>query len=306
MIGFDDLHAVADAKAACVPVVAVGAADVTVLEALRAAADRGWIRPIVAGSGAEITALAQSSGIPIGDFEIVESDEPARAAVELARAGRAAMLIKGRIATPDLMSAVLDAEHGLRRGRTIGQVVLMEIARVARRFVLADTGVMIRPSLEHKAQILQEAAEVARTLGAQPPRVALMAASEKVSANMPETMHAAELERRGRDGEFGDCIVQGPLSFDLAYNAAAASKKGVLGDVIGAADAMIFPDLLSANLTVKAIMYTADCRYGGVLRGTSHPVVFMSRADSAQVRLDSLALALCTSGTQGSAPIADG
>jgi len=109
---------------------------------------------------------------------------------------------------------------------------------------------------------------------------------------MPETVEAAAITSRGRDGEFGDCVIEGPLSFDLAYATEAAARKQIAGDVTGAADVMIFPNLLSANLTVKAIMYTADCRFGGVLRGTMAPVVFMSRADDVQTRLHSLALGL--------------
>ena len=98
-----------------------------------------------------------------------------------------------------------------------------------------------------------------------------MAATETVKPAMPETVEAAELVRRNRQGEFGDCVIEGPLSFDLAYAADAGAKKRIEGSVVGAADVMIFPNLLSANLTVKAIMYTADCRFGGVLRGTSAP-----------------------------------
>jgi phosphotransacetylase len=202
------------------------------------------------------------------------------------------MLMKGRIATPDLLRAVLDPERGLRTGRVICQVVLMEIPRDSRRFLLADTGITVRPKLEQKAEILASTIAVAQALGADHPKVALMAATESMNAAMPETLDAAELQTRGGAGEFPDALVQGPLSFDIAYAADAAEKKRLSGTVVGAADAMIFPDLLSANLTVKAIMYTADCRYGGVLRGTSVPVVFMSRADSVATRLNSLALSL--------------
>ena len=120
----------------------------------------------------------------------------------------------------------------------------------------------------------------------------MMAATETVKIAMPETVEADELTRRNRQGEFGDCSIEGPLSFDLAYAAEAGAKKRIEGSVVGAADIMVFPNLLSANLTVKAIMYTADCRFGGVLKGTTAPVVFMSRADDVATRLNSLALTL--------------
>jgi phosphate butyryltransferase len=157
---------------------------------------------------------------------------------------------------------------------------------------LADTGICVRPSLAQKCDILASAAGVAQRLGAAPVHVAVMAATETVTEAMPETLDAAELQRLATEGAFPGCVVRGPLSFDLAYAADAADKKRVGGEVVGAADVMLFPDLTAANLTVKAIMYTADCQFGGVLCGTTCPVVFMSRADATATRLNSLALAL--------------
>jgi phosphotransacetylase len=207
------------------------------------------------------------------------------------------MLMKGRVSTPTLMRALLDTTAGLRTGRVICQVVLMEIQRtdptgVSRFFLLADTGVCIQPTLEQKADILRSAVEVAHQLSAAEPRVALLAASETATEAMPETLDAAELKRRGEAGEFPGCVIDGPLSFDLAYALEAAAAKRVSSSVAGAADVLIFPNLVSANLTTKAMMYTAPCRFGGVLCGAACPVVFMSRADTAQTRLHSLALAL--------------
>jgi phosphotransacetylase len=190
------------------------------------------------------------------------------------------------------MQAVLDAPNGLRTDRVICQVVLMEIVRDGRRFVMADTGICPRPDLEQKIDILRSAVSVAQALGEPTPRVAVLAAGEKATARLPDTLDAAELQRRGEAGDLRGCLVQGPLSFDLAYAALAGARKGVAGPVTGAADVMLFPDLTSANLTVKAIMYTSNCRFGGVLCGVACPVVFMSRADDTPTRLRSLALAL--------------
>ena len=146
--------------------------------------------------------------------------------------------------------------------------------------------------MEERIDILRSAVEVAACPWGANPKVALMAATETVKPAMPETVEAAEIVRRNRDGALGSLPDEGPLSFDLAYAADAGAKKHVEGSVVGAADIMLFPNLLSANLTVKAIMYTAECKFGGVLRGTSAPVVFMSRADNTQTRLNSLAFAL--------------
>lgn len=291
---FDPLYRLADARPEPAAVAVAGGADPTVLDALRRAADRRWVRPILVGDEAETRRIADEHAIGLEGFTFVDVDAEDAATVAVAEihAGRASLLMKGRIATPLLMKAVLDPEHGLRGGRSICQVVLMEIPRDGRRFLLADTGIMIKPGLPKKVDILGSVVEVAHALGVELPLVALMAASEAVSVAMPETAHAAELQRRNEAGEFPGCVVQGPLSFDLAYAADAGEKKRIGGPVVGAADAMVFPDLASANLTVKAIMYTADCRFGGVLKGTTHPVVFMSRADSAETRINSLAMAL--------------
>jgi phosphotransacetylase len=292
LLGFEQLHESADGLAEPVPVAAAGAADQTVLEALRTACERGWIVPLAVGRHSDMRRVADQSGIDLGGFTLIDSEHAAATAVGEVRAGRARLLMKGQVSTPDLMRAVLDPQTGLRTGRTICQVVLMEILPARRRFLLADTGISIEPSLDQKVDILQSAARVARALGADEPRVACMAATEKAVESMPETIDAAELQRRNEAGDFPDCVVNGPLSFDLAYQTGAADKKGVKGSVAGSADVMLFPNLVSANLTVKAIMYTADCRFGGILCGTASPVVFMSRADTTPTRLNSLALAL--------------
>src|SRR5262249_28246534 len=149
-------------------------------------------------------------------FSIVDRDDLAAAAVTEVREGRAMLLMKGKGATPDLMRAVLEQETGLRTGRVICQVVLMEIMPVRRRFLLCDTGVTIHPDVRKKIDILFSAVDVAHAIGEAEPKVALMAASESVVETMPETYDAAEITRRAHAGEFPNCLVQGPLSFDLA------------------------------------------------------------------------------------------
>jgi phosphotransacetylase len=292
LAGFDELSREADGRRPVVPVAVAGATDRTVLEAMRQAQDRGWAAPLLVGRETQIRQTAAECGVRLDGLTVVDAADPAAAAVGLVRAGQARLLMKGQIATPALMKAILDPVAGLRTGRVVCQVVLMEVHPARRRFLLADTGVCIRPTLEQKADILGSAVVVAQALGADEPRVAVMAAAEAVTDAMPETLDAAELERRSRAGEWPGCVVQGPLSFDLAYAAEAAGKKRVSGPVPGAADVLLFPDLASANLTVKAIMYTADCRFGGVLCGAACPVLFMSRADTTATRLHSLALGL--------------
>ncbi|WP_417848286.1 phosphate acyltransferase [Thalassoglobus sp.] len=290
---FEELYATADKLLSPIPVAAAGGADSTVIQALELARRRGWVNPILTGNLQAIRERADSLDVDISQFQLIE-EEPnsARIAVKEVKEGRAQLLMKGQISTPYLMQAILDKEHGLRSGKTIGQIVLMEIARDQRSFLMTDTGVTIDPTIDQKIELIESVVDVAQKLSCSNPRIALMSATEKVTAALPDTQVADTIVQRASQGEFGECIVQGPLSFDLAYAVDAGVKKGIDGDVTGAADAMIFPNLLAANLTVKGIMYTAACQFGGILCGTTSPVVFMSRADSVETRLNSLAYAL--------------
>jgi phosphotransacetylase len=292
LLSFDQLYERADALRDPVPVAVAGGADATVLQALRTASDRGWVRPRVVGVAADMHRVANENCIRLDGFDLVDTTDAAGAAVALVRNQPVSLLMKGQIATPALMKAMLDPESGLRTGRVICQVVLMELAGRGRRFLLADTGVCIQPTLPQKLDILNSAVAVARALDVACPRVACLAATETATAAMPETLDAAELEGRNRAAAIPGCVVRGPLSFDLAFDADAAARKKHGDADFEVADILLFPNLLSANLTVKAIMYTADCRFGGVLCGAACPVVFMSRADTAVTRLNSLSLAL--------------
>ncbi|QDT66911.1 phosphate acyltransferase [Calycomorphotria hydatis] len=286
---FEQLFAITDELTEPIPVVAAGGADRTVLEALAEAAQRGWVKPLLTGKQAEMESIAAEADIDLSPFTLIDSDTPAQAAVAEIRAGRAAALMKGQIPTPELMKAVLDRENGLRTEEVIGQIVLMEIVRDQRAFLMTDTGISPFPNVEQRAGLIRHAISTAEALGVSDPKVALMAATEKPTPAIPSTEEARQL---AESTDWSPAVVEGPLSFDLSYAADAGSKKQVDGGVVGAVDAMVFPDLTSANLTVKAIMYTADCRFGGMLRGTSAPVVFMSRADTTETRLRSLALTL--------------
>jgi phosphotransacetylase len=289
---FDDLFADADRHASHLGVAVAGADDSTVLAALRLAADRGWVAPLLCGNEGDIRRTADTHAIALDGLRFIETTQPAHAAVAAVRDGRARLLMKGRIATPELMSAVLAADTGLRTGRVICQTPLVEIHPAGRSLLMADTGVCVQPTIEQKIDILRSTVALAHALGVEEPRVALMAATETPTPAMPDTLEAAEIVRRHQAGEIEGCQIQGPLSFDLAYAAEAGDRKRLSGPVVGAADAMIFPNLTAANLTIKAIMYTAPSRFGGVLCGAACPVVFMSRADNVETRLRSLSLAL--------------
>lgn len=289
---FDELFAEADRSREQVGVAVAGGDDLTVLQALAEAQQRGWVKPILCGDVERTRQLADDSGIDLSEFTLLPAEQPAVTAVERIRLGEAQLLMKGQIATPDLMKGVLQRETGLRTNRIICQMVLMEIPRDQRTFLLTDTGITIAPTREQKLDLLHHILQTAQRLGCATPRVALMAATEKVNPALPDTLDAEFLKGAGAQLCGGAGCISGPLSFDLAYDRRAGERKHLEDPVIGQADGMLFPDLTSANLTVKAIMYTATCRFGGVLCGTSAPVVFMSRADDTPTRLHSLAYTL--------------
>ncbi len=290
LAGFDELFQLASQVSVPVGVAAAGGDDPTVLEALADACARGWVEPILCGSENRIRELADRLSVDLGLFKIIDSAEPAEAAVAAIHRGDAKLLMKGQISTPSLMKAVLHSQHGLRSGKTICQIVLMEIPRDDRRFLMADTGITIVPTTQQLSEIIDASVELASSIGVASPCVGLMAATEKVTDAMPETQLAAELQKhRGDEDTF---TISGPLSFDVAYSQHAGEKKRLSGESIGVVEIMVFPNLLSANLTVKALMYAADCQFGGVLKGVKCPVAFMSRADDVPTRLRSLALAL--------------
>jgi phosphotransacetylase len=225
LVSFEALFRAADSRRPMTPVAAAGAADATVLQALRIACDRGWVAPQVVGVEAEVRRVARDCGVGLGGFTLVDAAEAAGAAVTLVRRGQARLLMKGQVSTPALLKAVLDPATGLRTDRVVCQVVLMELAHTDRRFLLADTGICIQPTLAQKGDILHSAVALAHALGAPCPRVASLAATETITPSMPETLDAAELERRQRAGELSGCVVRGPLSFDLAFDVEAAVKK---------------------------------------------------------------------------------
>ena len=175
---FDELYQWADQQSEAVGVAVAGGADPTVLEALSEAASRGWVKPIVCGDEVRIRESAAELGIDLSSFVVIHSDSPAQSAVEQIHAGAARLLMKGQVATPDLMKAVFNREAGLRTGRIVCQMVLMEIPRDQKMFLLTDTGITVAPDLDQKRDLLNHLIETAHSLGCDVPKIAVMSATE--------------------------------------------------------------------------------------------------------------------------------
>ena len=201
--------------------------------------------------------------------------------------------MKGSVDTATFMRAVLDRENGLRTGQLISHIIVME-AR-GRLFLVTDSGICPNPTLEEKVKIILNAIPIAKALGIDLPKVAVLAATEKENPKMPETVDAVALSKMNLPG----CLVQGPLAVDNAVSADAARAKGISGPVAGQADILLVPSVLVGNIFAKGIMYFTNCRFAGCAAGTSRPVAFLSRSDNAQTKFNTIALGVLLSGKNG-------
>ena len=271
------------------------AADDAVIEAVRAAKDRNIADAVLVGNEAEMKRIAADMNIDISDFEIINVEDPieaARTAVKLVHDGQADMYMKGLIDTKSFLKSVLDKEVGLRTEKTLSHVCVFEIEGCERLLFLTDVAFVPYPDLDTKVQIVENTVEIAHACGIACPKGAPVAAVEVVNPKMPATVDAAELTKMCEDGKITGCIIDGPLSFDLAYDPEAAKHKGAEGrKIVGDADIILFPDIHSGNITYKALVHCAPVKNGNILTGTKKPVILTSRSDDFETKVNSIALA---------------
>ena len=270
------------------------AQDSAVLEAVRAAKDRKIADAILVGDKDKIEAVARETQVDISDFEImdVKDDiEASLAAVKLIHDGVADMYMKGLISTKDFLKSVLNKEVGLRTGSALSHVCVFDVKGIDHLLFLTDVAFIPYPTLEDKVNIIQNTLEITKACGIENPKVDPLAAVEVVNPKMPVTVEAAELTQMNKDGKITGCIIDGPLSLDLAIDAEAAKHKGATDRAIqGDADVLLFPDIHAGNLVYKAMVHTADVVNGNLLTGTKAPVILTSRSDTFEVKVNSLAL----------------
>ncbi len=269
-----------------------------IIGAVKQAAEEGIIFPVLIGDGQKIETICRRAGLDLTKSEIIDeknSDHAASLAVSLVKEGKADMLMKGKVNTSTLLKAVLDKEKGLRSGRLLSHVAVVEVEDYHKLMLITDGGINIRPDLSKKVEIILNAVEVARKLGIDLPKVACLAAVETVSEDMPETIDASVITKMAERKDIKGVLVDGPVAFDVAIDARSAEIKGIESPVAGDADIFLVPDIASGNILVKALIYLADARVGGVVVGAGAPIVLLSRSDSAETRLYSIALgaAIC-------------
>ena len=268
--------------------------DVAMRGAVEAAA-AGLIEPVLIGPGVQMKSLAQKIGVDIGNFPIVEAEtesQAAAAAVAICRAGNAQALMKGSLHTDELLKPAMQRDTGLRTARRVSHVFIMDTPAYARTLLITDAAINITPDLEAKVDIVQNAIDLAHALGIPEPKVALLSAVETVNPKISSTLDAAALCKMADRGQITGGILDGPLAFDTAVSQKAASIKKLVSPVCGRADILVVPDLESGNMLAKQLEYLGGAQLAGVVLGARVPTILTSRADSAETRLTSCAVAV--------------
>jgi phosphate butyryltransferase len=271
------------------------AADADVLASIRVAFDAGIARAILVGNRDQINDAAKSSGIDISPFEIIgASDEAdaAKKAVELVSDGKAEMIMKGMLPTGIFLKALLDPQFKLKKeGNIISAIAVLEAPEQGRLLFLTDPGFVPAPDLETKIKLINNVVAVAKKFGIDEPKVAVLCAGETVNNKIPATVDAASLEGMNMSGSITGCLIGGPISLDLAISESSAKHKQYTHPIAGKADILLAPDLQAANILYKSLTYFGKLKTGGVMTGANVPIIFTSRSDTSETKLNTIAFA---------------
>ena len=270
------------------------AVDANVLSSLQTAHKMGFVNAILCGDEQEIKSVAQQNDIDISEFDIRHCTDEMSAiqtAVSLVRSGHADILMKGLVHTADILRGVLNRETGIRGDGILSHVSVLYSPKLQRRLFLTDIAMVMYPDLEKKIQLVKNAVSFARHMGVSCPRVAPLCAVETLNPAMQATFDADALQKMNANGEISDCIISGPISFDIAVSRDAAKIKRYNGPIQGDADILLFDNIEAGNNTIKAMVQFGDWIFGGVVIGARVPVIVNSRSDSDISKLFSIACA---------------
>jgi phosphate butyryltransferase len=261
---------------------------------------RGLVKPLLVGDRKRVQSLCRSLRIPLAGMEIVDEPDPKQAAlkaVALCRSGEAHILMKGTVNTDVILRAILDRETGLGRGGLLSNVTVFESPTQKRLLFMSDPAVNINPDVARKVDMLRNAIWVAQRLGFARPKVAVLAAIEKINAkDMPATADAAILAKMGESGQIAGADIAGPYALDIAVSKKAADCKHITGPVAGCADILLCPDINSANIFYKSLVYFAGREIANAMIGVKTPLVMTSRSDSSLTKLYTMALSVVLAG----------
>jgi len=295
---FDEV--ISKVKSQSMKKVAVAVAqDEPVLEAIRDAKKNGIADAILVGDKEEIIKIAETIGMNIDEYEIIDEKDVNKASIEtvkLVSSGRADMMMKGLVDTATFLRAVLNKEVGLRTGKQMSHIAIFEVPGYDRLLFVTDAAFNMYPELKEKIDIIKNAVQVAHALENNMPKVAPICAVEVVNPSMPATLDAANLSKMNERGQIKGCIIDGPLALDNALSKEAASHKKISGPVAGEADILLMANIEAGNAVYKCLTYTTESKNGGLLMGAAAPVIVTSRADSPETKMNSIALASLVAG----------
>ena len=269
------------------------AEDKEVLIAIKDAVEKEIIKPILVGQAEKINTIAKEINFNLVDIKIINSEtieESAKIAVQLVSNREADFVMKGLLDTAVLLKAVLNKDYGLRTDSLLSHVMIYELEKYHKLLLLTDGGMNIAPDYEQKEKILKNSIQAAKSLGIKTVKVACLAAKEKVNPKMQTTVDADLLQKACEDGKFGDnVIVEGPLAFDLAVSKEASEIKGFKSEISGDVDILVVPTIEVGNGIGKAFTYMTNSKSAGIIMGAKAPIVLVSRADSHESKLYSIA-----------------
>lgn len=277
------------------------AQDAEVLSAVNAAKDLGIAEAILVGDKEEILKAAANCGVDPAKFLIIDEKDKAEAckkAVKLVSDGKAHIVMKGLVDTAIILKSILAEEAGLRTGNVLSHVAVFEVNGFDRLFIITDAAMNIAPSLEQKKQIIENAVKVSHAMGNAEPKVAVLAAVEKVNPKMQATLDADALVEMNKKGELQGCLVAGPFALDNAVSVEAARHKGIDNPVAGHADILMVPQIEAGNMLYKSMVFFAKAQNAGIVVGAKVPIVLTSRADSDIAKLNSIAIGVMLAGNQ--------
>lgn len=270
------------------------AADADVLEALKTAEEEGIVVPILVGNKPKIEQICKDINFDISKHEVIHVEDKFEAslqAAQLIREGRAEILMKGMVSTGQLLKAVLNKEHGLRKGSVLSHVAIFESPYYHKLLGITDAAMNVAPTFEEKIALINNAVEVFHLLGEPNPKVAVVGAVETVNQRMESTMHAATLSMMNKRQQITGCVIDGPLALDNAVSKKAAMVKNIDSEVAGNVDIVMAPDINGANFLYKALNFLGGASTAAVIMGAKVPIVLTSRADSEKSKFLSISLA---------------
>lgn len=271
------------------------AEDMEVLKALKMATDLGMVETVLVGNKDAIGPMAEEIGL--SHYRIVDAkgdEEAARLAVKEVKEDRARVLMKGLVNTSIFMRALLKREEGLRTGRLLSLLAVYDLKDYHKLIYCSDSGVNVSPNLDQKKEILNNMVAAMKSMGMENPKIAALSANEMVNDSIESTVHAKALVDGVRSGELESCIIEGPVSFDIAFSKEAASHKGVTSEISGDLDGIIFSNMEVGNVLGKSWLHFNKAQWAGIVLGARNPIILGSRSDTPEIKLNSIALACLT------------